>query len=168
MNTFSDATQSTPRRVSIPATLYVLAIVVVGAGWWIDRASLNDQLERLSEQATSREATRPPPDVGAPLVLKQAYFCKTQILEYLTKNKVIGQPLPVYPPIREVADGTFDESQLPGLWEQARAHCPGTKCVGYYFTLDKGGKVDPNLRGPAFFVFTIDGKIAWFDDTVLW
>ena len=83
--------------------------------------------------------------MDTPLVLKQAYFGRIQVLEFLIHNKVIGKPVPEYPPIRELADRTFDESQLPSLWKDARARCPGTKCVGYYFTLDEGGKVDANL-----------------------
>jgi len=168
MNTLTDPTQPNAQRSSLRPTLYLLPIVLLGAGWWVDRTCLKDEMKRLSEQKPVRELSAPPPNVDTPLVLKQAYFGRTQVLEFLIHNKVIEKPVPEYPPIRELADRTFDESQLPSLWKDARARCPGTKCVGYYFTLDEGGKVDANLRGPAFFVITVDGKVAGFWDNVLW
>lgn len=125
-------------------------------------------VDKKGARPSATVALPPGEDVGTARVLKQAYFGRTQVLEFLINNQVVGKPVPEYPPIRELADREFDESQFPARWQDARARCPGTKCVGYYFTLDKRGEVDAGLQGPAFFVLTVDGKVAGFWDNVLW
>jgi hypothetical protein len=91
---------------------------------------------------------------------EQARFGRTQVLELLLKMDVSGKPVPEYPPVQKLADETFDETQVPALWQQALEQYPGTECVGYYFAFDvEGGSL--RRKSPGFFVLTVDGKIAW-------
>jgi len=91
---------------------------------------------------------------------KAGALCRVALLEYLLHTKVRGKPVSEYPSVRQLADCEFDDSCLTHLWQQARTLCPGKECAGYYFSLDDQGDFDGSLRQPAFFVLTIDGKIA--------